>query len=192
MCQSSRPASLLIRSHVILVNRPFMSGSASRDAETNSPQSSPGEVAAARDSPRARCLRSAVEIVALLDVWRKAFPGGLRTANIATAHILMSAATIFLNEMTSALTSSTYDAISSPEPEQGSPGPDSIAQFRTIGDHARRQDYGRERLRHGVLPILRDMAQYRPATHQLAGRLEQAMREREDLIRAHEDRHRQP
>lgn len=163
-----------------------MGGSASSDeSSTSSGSSSPDEIGAAGDSPRVRCLTSAEEIVAITSEWRAISPGGLRTINITTAYILMSAGSVYLNELTSVLDTSTSNARSEDSRKTKSVR-SNTTQFPAVDDRRARRDYGKERLMQGILPLLQDMAQYRPAAQHLTDRLENALRDREELVRQHE------
>lgn len=164
-----------------------MSGSAKSGSESGTPGKPITNVAAASDTPRGRCLHSAQAIVRLNQAWSRLFEGGLRSANFATAHILMSAATVYLNEMTSALHSSTSDDAERSEKARHL-NEDQASPFPLADDYGSREEYGRNRIHEDILPLLQDMGQYRPAPKQLEERLLKAMGEREDLIREHKRR----
>lgn len=161
-----------------------MSGSAKGGNEGVSKDDTSTTIAGEQHSPRERCLQSALTIIRIVRAWSNIFGAGLRTANFASAHILMSAATVYLNEMTSVLQSSTTD-----NSEISNEAKDSKARqagpFPPLDDFEAREKYGRDRINDDILPLLQEMSEYRPSPQQLKERLLKAMAEREDLLREH-------
>lgn len=172
-----------------------MTGSAREDNSTTNNKlalvsSSSG---AAEDSPRSRCLKSAQSIVDLLQKWRSVMDDDLRTMCIAAAHILMSAGTIYLNEISSIMsTKATNHDDSSQSPKVGNSESQREKQhvdsYPPENDFQARRQYGKKQLREGIYPLLEAMGKYRPAPGQLLGRLKAAERERDNLVKRHRGR----
>lgn len=161
-----------------------MTGSAHSDVARTSPTASP-PVAAAGNSPRARGIKSAKSTIGLLEKWRSMFRDDLRTVPVCSAHILMSAATVFLGEISSVLSQKPTDnadesqetAKDKMEAERGS------GMYPAEGDFEGRQSFGQRELREGVYPLLRAMGNCRSASQLLLKRLERAERERFNLVK---------
>jgi hypothetical protein len=131
----------------------------------------------AQDPPRSRCIKAAFRIIALLKFWREAFGTGLRTAGNGPAHILMSAATVFLNEMSCGI-EGRQEQVSSGDIAMSS----SETAFPPEFDIQQRMQFGRDRLNEDIIPLLAEMAQYRPSPGLQLKRLARAMTERDRLM----------
>lgn len=117
------------------------------------------------------------------------FNDGLRTAGIAIAHILMSAATVYLNEIVSGLSSKAAPPAKTP---QASTGASTASLYADIcppeDDHQGRREFGLRQLREGIYPLLQAMGRYRAAPQQLVERLTQAEQRRISMVQRREDR----
>lgn len=166
-----------------------MTGSAGAEVSTGASASSTTQATAgAQDSPRIRCIKSALSIIGLLYRWRSTFASDLRTAPIVTAHILMSAATVFLNELSSILVAKTHRSARASPVASANAETTQDEVYPQEADYRARQHFGRRHLFIDVYPLLQEMAVYRPGPGQVLQRLKEAVNEREALLRSHEAR----
>lgn len=165
------PVSMMAHCHIIIMNRPFL--------VTFSPAATPTFAEyndLLEDSPLHRCIGSALGILALAQRWKASWDGGLRTAGNGPVHMLLTAATIFLREMTCGVSvpgeRSTEDALRNNTPEQ-------------VVHQAHRRQLAREKLVTELLPLLQEIGLYRKGSQQTYELLKTALEQRDVLVQSH-------